>query len=171
MQSARTAAVMDTVAGKYWHRHVGRGNTVDHTWYDSASPVTAETVSEPSTPHYLLHTHTHTHTHPFSGPLSVTTQVSRYQKGKTNRDFTGARDSGWQWHQLGHIQVCTLLQTENHASTPPLSFFTGRMPFLLPNQQRQSTEGIFYSIFYNMLQYDIFMLTVESSTCSQRSEK
>jgi len=26
--------------------------------------------------------------------------------------------------------------TDNHASTPPLSFFTGRMPFLLPNQQR-----------------------------------
>ena len=78
MQSARTAAVMDRVAGKYWHRHAARGNTVDHTWYDSASPVTAETVSEPSTPHYLLHTHTH----PFNGPLSVTTQVSRYQKGK-----------------------------------------------------------------------------------------
>ena len=39
------------------------------------------------------------------------------------------------------MQVCTLLQTDNHASTPPLSFFTGRMPFLLPNQQRQSTEG------------------------------
>jgi len=27
--------------------------------------------------------------------------VSRYQKGKTNLDFTGARDSEWQWHQLG----------------------------------------------------------------------
>jgi len=40
------------------------------------------------------------------------------------------------------MQVCTLLQTDNHASTPPLSFFTGRMPFLPPNQQRQSTEGI-----------------------------
>jgi len=38
------------------------------------------------------------------------------------------------------MQVCTLLQTDNHASTPPLSFSTGRMPFLLPNQQRQSTE-------------------------------
>jgi len=67
--------------------------------------------------------------------------VSRYQKGKTNLDFTGARDSEWQWHQLGHMQVCTSLQTNNHASTPPLSFFTGRMPFLPPNQQRQSTEG------------------------------
>ena len=78
-----------------------------------------------------------THTHPFNGPLSGTTQVSRYQKGKTNLDFTEARDSEWQWHQ----QVCTSLQTDNHASTPPLSFFTGRMPFLQPNQQRQSTEG------------------------------
>jgi len=40
--------------------------------------------------------------------------VSRYQKGKTNLDFTEARDSEWQWHQLGHMQVCTLLQTDNH---------------------------------------------------------
>jgi len=68
--------------------------------------------------------------------------VSQYQKGKTNLDFTGARDSEWQWHQLGHMQVCTLLQTDNHASTSLLSFFTGRMPFLPPNQQCQSTEGI-----------------------------
>ena len=46
--------------------------------------------------------------------------VSRYQKGKTNLDFTEARDSEWQWHQLGHMQVCTLLPADNHASTPPL---------------------------------------------------
>jgi len=67
--------------------------------------------------------------------------VSRYQKGKTTLDFTEARDSEWQWHQLGHMQVCTLLQTGNHVSTPLLSFFTGRLPFLPPNQQHQSTEG------------------------------
>ena len=47
------------------------------------------------------------HTHPFNGPFSGTTRVSRYQKGKTNLDFTEARDSEWQWHQLGHMQVCT----------------------------------------------------------------
>ena len=64
----------------------------------------------------------HTHTHPFNGPMSRTTWVSRYKKGKTNLYFTEARDSEWQWHQLGHTQVCTLLQTDNHASTPPLSF-------------------------------------------------
>ena len=34
-----------------------------------------------------------THTHTFNGPLSGTTRVSRYQKGKTNLDFTEARDS------------------------------------------------------------------------------
>jgi len=48
-----------------------------------------------------------TRTHPFNGPLSRTTQVSWYQKGKTNVDFTEARDSEWQRHQLGHMQVCT----------------------------------------------------------------
>jgi len=52
--------------------------------------------------------------------------VSRYQKGKTNLDFIEARDSEWQWHQLGHMQVCTSLQTDNHASTPPLFLQAGR---------------------------------------------
>ena len=74
----------------------------------------------------------HTHTHPFNGPLSGTTQVSRYQKGKTNLDFTEARDSEWQWHQLGDMQVCTLLQTDNHASTPPLSFLQAGCPSCHP---------------------------------------
>jgi len=60
------------------------------------------------------------HTHPFNGPFSGTTRVSRYQKGKTYLDFTEAKDSEWQWHQLGHMQVCTSLQTNNHASTPSL---------------------------------------------------
>ena len=54
--------------------------------------------------------------------------MSWHQKGKTNLDFTEARDSEWQWHQLGHMQVCTLLQTDNHASTPPLSFLQAGCP-------------------------------------------
>jgi len=87
-----------------------------------------------------VHLLTYLHTHPFNGPLFETTRVSRYQKGKTHLDFTEPGDSEWQWHQLGHMQVCILPQTDNHASTPPLSFFTGQMPFLTPNQQRQSTE-------------------------------
>jgi len=64
--------------------------------------------------------------YPFTGLFSGTTRVSQFQKGKTNLDFTEARDSEWQWHHLGHMQVRTSLQTDNHASTPPLSFFAGR---------------------------------------------
>jgi len=54
--------------------------------------------------------------------------------------------SGRQWHQLGRIQVCTLFQTDNHASTPPLSFLqAGRPSNQQPsNQQRQSTDGSNY---------------------------
>ena len=86
-----------------------------------------------------------THT-PFNGPFSGTTQVTRrYQKGKTNLDFNETRDSEWQWHQLGHMQVCTSLQTDNHAGTPPLKFLTFRMLFLPPSQQRQSTEGSYWN--------------------------
>jgi len=74
----------------------------------------------------------HTHTHPFNGLLSGTTQVSRYQKGKTNLDFTEARDIEWQWHQLSHMQVCISLQTDTHASTPPLSFLQAGYPSCRP---------------------------------------
>ena len=54
----------------------------------------------------------------FLTPLqhSRTTVRACDQKGKTNVDFTEARDSEWQWHQLGHMQVCTSLQTNNHAA-------------------------------------------------------
>ena len=69
---------------------------------------------------------------PFNGLFSRTTRVSRYQKGKTNLDFTGARDSEWQWHQLGQMQVCTSLQTDNHASNPPLSFLQAGCPSCRP---------------------------------------
>jgi len=46
--------------------------------------------------------------------------------------------SGIRWD----MQVCTSLKSDNHASTPPLSFFTGLMLllFLPPNQQRQRTD-------------------------------
>jgi len=54
--------------------------------------------------------------------------VSQYQKVKTNLDFTEARDSEWQWYQLGRMQVCTSLQTDNYASTPPLSFLQAGCP-------------------------------------------
>jgi len=43
---------------------------------------------------------------------------------------------GWQWHERDHMQIIyTLLHRPHH------SVFNGRMPFLQPNKQRQSTEG------------------------------
>ena len=87
------------------------------------------------------HTHTHTHTRTFNGPFSGTTQVSRYQKGKPNLDFTGARDSEWQWHQLGRMQVCTSLQTDNHASTPPLSFSQAGCPSCRPTNSVKALKA------------------------------
>ena len=58
--------------------------------------------------------------------------MSRYQKGKSNLDFTEARDSEWQRHQLGHMQVCTSFQTDNHASIAPLSFLQAGCPSCRP---------------------------------------
>ena len=62
-----------------------------------------------SSPDYSSNSEQTTNKHPFNGPLSATTRVSRHQKGKTNLDFTEARDSEWQWHQLGRMQVCISL--------------------------------------------------------------
>ena len=87
-------------------------------------------------------THTHTHTHPFNGPFSGTTQLSRYQKGKTNLDFTEARDSEWQWHQSGDRQVCKSLQTDNHTSTSLLKFFLqARCPSCRPTNSVKALKA------------------------------
>ena len=66
--------------------------------------------------------------------------------------FLGSRTqsthTGWQNYQLDRMPIswarcksafcCRQITT----SAPHCSVFTGRMPFLSPNQQRQSTEGI-----------------------------
>jgi len=67
--------------------------------------------------------------------------VGRYKKGKTNLDFTEARDSAWQWHQLGHMQFCTSLQTDNHASTPPLSFLQAGCPSCRPTNSVKALKA------------------------------
>jgi len=68
--------------------------------------------------------------------------VSRHQKGKTNLDFTETRDSEWQWHQLGHMHVCTLLQTDNHASTPPLCFLQAGCPSCRPTNSVKALKAL-----------------------------
>ena len=65
------------------------------------------------------------YTHPFNGPPFGTTRVS---------------PGSPEWHQLGHMQVCTLLLTDNHASTLPLCFLQAdALPAAKPTVQ--STEG------------------------------
>ena len=89
----------------------------------------------------LQPTTTTTHTHPFKGPFSGTTRVSRYQRGKTNLDFTEARYSEWQWHQLGRMQVCISLQTDNHASTPPRSVLQAICPSCRPTNSVKALKA------------------------------
>jgi len=101
-----------------------------------ALPATQPTVSKHWRQVRQLHTHT-----PFNGPFSRTTRVGQYQKGKTNLDFTGARDSEWQWHQLGCMQVCTLLQTDNHTSTSPLSFLQAGCPSCRPTNSVKALKA------------------------------
>jgi len=70
--------------------------------------------------------------------------VGQYQKGKTNLDFTEAKDSEWQWHQLGHMQVCTLLQADNHASTPLLKvFLQGGCPSCRSTNSVKALKGVY----------------------------
>ena len=106
-------------------------------------------------------------THPFNGPLSGTTRVSQYQKGKTNLDFTEARDSEWQWHQLGHMQVCTSLRADNHASTPPLSFLQAGCPSCRPTNSIKALKAVMTRFSGNLTNgfYTLVVLLATSTRC------
>jgi len=68
--------------------------------------------------------------------------VCQYQKGKTNLDFTEARESKWQWHQLRHMPtISTTLQTDNHANTPPLSFLQAGCPSCHPTNSVRALKA------------------------------
>jgi len=75
-----------------------------------------------------LHTHTH---HTFNGSFSRTTWMSWYQKGETNLDFTQARDSEWQWHQLGHQSA----PLSRQITTPATHYSNFYRPDALPAAQ------------------------------------
>jgi len=90
--------------------------------------------------------------------------VSQYQKGKTNLDFTEARDSEWQWHQLGHMKVCTSLQTDNHASTPPLSFLQAACPSCYPTNSAKALKAIQNAIQYNKIIYNACIVSQKAES-------
>jgi len=82
--------------------------------------------------------------------------VSRYQKGKTNLDLLKQETVSGQ----GISWISLHLTPDTHASNPPLSFFTGWMPFLPPNRQRQSTEGISHDLkhYINVINVTIIII-------------
>jgi len=82
--------------------------------------------------------------------IQCQTRVSRYRKGETNLDFTEARDNEWQWHQLGHMQVCTSLQTDNHAGTPPLCFLQVGCPSCRPTNSVKALKALFWRLSYTL---------------------
>ena len=52
------------------------------------------------------------------------------------------RDGEWQWHQLGHMEVCTSIQADNHASTPPLSFLQAGCPSCRPTNSVKALKAL-----------------------------
>jgi len=76
--------------------------------------------------------------------LSGTTRVSRYQKGKTGKVKTNL--DLLEQEIVSVSGICwAICKSESHprqpCQRPTTQFFTGQMPFLPPNQQRQITEG------------------------------
>jgi len=112
------------------------------------------------------------YTHTFNGPFSGTTQVSRYQKDKTNLDFTEARDSEWQWQQVGHMQVCTSLQTDDHASTQPLSFLQAGCPSCRPTNSvkalkaRMSDLNDACLVILDNMQWNVLLFMIKIFLCT-----
>ena len=93
--------------------------------------------------------------------------MSRYQKGTTNLDFSEARDSEWQWHQLGRMQFCISLQTNNHASTPPLGFLQAGCPSCRPTNSVKALKAIVTDI--NAAKY--FTIMADETTDFSRQEQ
>jgi len=76
--------------------------------------------------------------HLFNSLFSRTTWVSRHQKGKPFWILMKQEMTGWQSHQLDHMHIiCNSLQTDNHASTSPLSF---HRPDALPATQPTASK-------------------------------
>jgi len=75
--------------------------------------------------------------------FSRTTWVSWHQKGKKFWILLEQETVGWQWQQLDHMQIiCTSFQTDNHASTSPLSFLRAGCPSCRPTNSVKALKAI-----------------------------
>ena len=136
MNSALSKAVRlsDCSDHDTWNTHMPTWHNCWHKW---RSPTSYFALS-------LMELDTTLLLHPFNGLFSRQAWVSRYQKGKTSLDLTEVRDDGVLGCSGISWTICK--QSAPHSRqittpTPHHSTFTGRMLFLMPNQQCQSTEG------------------------------
>jgi len=106
---------------------------------------------------------THTHTHPFNGPLSRTTWVRQYQDGKTNLVFTEAKDSEWQWHQMGHMRVCTSLQTTMPAPHHSVFYRPDALPAAQSTAWKQCRTALKLKQFFVRVSYFLKAGSTKSS--------
>jgi len=79
----------------------------------------------------------------------MTTWVSRHQKSKPFWILLEQVMMGWQLYQLDHMQIIASHSRQITMPAPHHSVFTGLIPFLPPNQQRQSTKGVPLMACYN----------------------
>ena len=84
--------------------------------------------------HLMLQLHIATHTHPFNGPLSRSTQVNQYQKGKINLDFTEVRGSGISW------AICKSAPCSREITTPVPHHSVFYRPDALPAAQPTASK-------------------------------
>jgi len=72
--------------------------------------------------------------------------VSQYQKGKTKKvnqsGFTGERDSEWQWHQLGHMQIGTSPETTTRPAPNRSVFLQAGCPSCRPFNSIKSLKAV-----------------------------
>ena len=109
---------------------LGNHLPTDHT-HHSPQRSTCQSINQ-----YNIHTHTRLMALCPGLPGSASTR-----KVKPIWILLKARDSEWQWHQLGHMQVCTSLQTDNRASTPPLSFLQAGCPSCRPTNSVKALKA------------------------------
>jgi len=70
-------------------------------------------------------------------------------------EFHWSNDSEWQWHQLGHMQICIPPQTNNYASTPPLSFLQTGCPSCHPTNSIKALMAHRITNTYLQKQYSV----------------
>jgi len=90
-----------------------------------------------------VHTHTHTHTTVLRPCwiLSGTTWLSREPASTRKVKPVWIYWSKRQWHQLGHMRICTLIRTHNHASIQPLRFLQAGCPFCCPTNNVKALKA------------------------------